>query len=205
MALTVWNDKTVTGQYAGLVAASWKGKTYIRSAPSSVNNNSPAQQAHKQLYKFAYYHISPFYNLFLKNIYQVQKMTPANYIIKNLPPIYWTSTIPSQASQRFIYPYMNLNCTTTWNIRRNNPNYKIIGDRLSLSGQDIERATKIVFLIVPYTNEDFNTGHEETQILELPLTETHFEISFNANTMLNPKAFFYCVANNTECSFWKRW
>ena len=54
MALTVWENVTVTGQYAGLVASSWKGQTYLRSAPAKVNNNSPKQILHKQLYKIIF-------------------------------------------------------------------------------------------------------------------------------------------------------
>lgn len=205
MALTVWENVTVTGQYAGLVASSWKGQTYLRSAPAKVNNNSPKQQQHKLLYKFAYYHISPFYNIFIKNMYQATKMTPANYIIKNLPKNYWQAKTPVEASTRFIYPYMGLNCTVNWNFARDNEHHKIIGNLITFTGQDKDKATKFIFFVVPYSLEDYTKGHEETQSIILPITETHIEITFNAETFMSPKPIFYCVANNTQCSAWHRW
>jgi len=96
MALTVWNDKTVSGQYAGLVAANWKGQTYIRSAPSKVNNNSPAQQAHKQAYKLIYTLFNPLYDIFIKPNFHAQKMTPMNTLIKAQAPKYWKSPQTTQ-------------------------------------------------------------------------------------------------------------
>lgn len=111
MALTVWNDKTVSGQYAGLVAASWKGKTYIRSAPSKVNNNSPKQQAHKQRYAYLYKLISANYKECIKPFFQSTKMTPANVIVKAQNPSFWNIPIDN------IFEKNNLFCSIVFPIQ----------------------------------------------------------------------------------------
>lgn len=97
MALTVWEHVTVTGQYAGLVASSWKGQTYLRSAPAKVNNNSPKQQAHKQLYKILYDIFQPAYKDGIKPFFNPSKMTPMNAIIKAQNPSYWKANSESWA------------------------------------------------------------------------------------------------------------
>ena len=118
MALTVWNDKTVSGQYAGLVAANWKGQTYIRSAPSKVNNNSPKQKNHKSLYKSLYEFISPCYKDGIKPFFQSKKMTPANIIVKAQNPKYWKQTNDTiqekiNARQTVTFPISELQINVT--------------------------------------------------------------------------------------------
>lgn len=113
MALTVWENVTVTGQYAGLVASSWKGQTYLRSAPAKVNNNSPKQQEHKQRYAYLYKLISANYKESIKPFFQSTKMTPANVIVKAQNKSFWTLPINTINEKKnffssIVFPIQNI-------------------------------------------------------------------------------------------------
>lgn len=147
MALTVWNDKTVTGQYAGLVAASWKGKTYIRSAPSSVNNNSPAQQAHKQRYAYLYKLINANYKESIKPFFQSSKMTPANMIVKSQNQSFWKLPINTaiQKANLFasiVFPIQNIAINPTISYSSTSGNYATLNiESFSLNQTSGEQIT----------------------------------------------------------------
>ena len=148
MALTVWNDKTVSGQYAGLVAANWKGQTYIRSAPSKVNNNSPKQQEHKRRYKKAYSVITQLYNIFIRQHYHFDKMTPANAVIKSIDKSYWDynnqgNSEPWFSSFNFPSGKLNAYITGIARLQGDAPNYIWQLRRIQIIGSDATKCNKI--------------------------------------------------------------
>lgn len=109
MALTVWENVTVTGQYAGLVAASWKGQTYLRSAPAKVNNNSPKQKLHKLHYKQLYQVINVIREKWANKYFKSNKMTPSNMIVKAQPLSFWHyGRIYGNNNDNFNSPKFNL-------------------------------------------------------------------------------------------------
>lgn len=193
MALTVWDNVTVTGQYAGLVAASWKGQTYLRSAPAKVNNNSQKQQNHKALYKFAYDIINPAYEKGIKPFLNPSKMTATNAIIKAQTSQYWNYPILStkayeQVFTLFRFPLSNLNINV-------NVHYQLTGGE---SGY--------------YEFTDFEiTGTDANKIIQwniIGFQRITKEMIFTYGTMDNPPIaiypksprsyadLYFCTANN---------
>lgn len=171
MALTVWENVTVTGQYAGLVASSWKGQTYLRSAPAKVNNNSPKQQNHKSLYKSLYDFISPCYQEGIKPFLNPPKMTATNLIIKSQDPRYWKQTL--NTNNKKTYVYNNIKFPQTELIITPNVTYEYITtdksylkiNSIEITGND---ADKILKYHVFFCNKIGNISYyEQTNINDI--------------------------------------
>lgn len=193
MALTVWENVTVSGQYAGLVASSWKGQTYLRSAPAKVNNNSPKQQNHKALYKFAYDLISPAYEKGIKPFFNPPKMTATNAIVKAQTSTYWKYPILSTNAYNVLFNLFRFPLSDI-NINVNAP-FHLIG---GTSGY--------------YEFTDFEiTGIDADKIIQWNMigrNQKTKEVIFTYGTInnppiiINPKTYYvqayiyFCTANN---------
>lgn len=193
MALTVWENVTVTGQYAGLVASSWKGQTYLRSAPAKVNNNSPKQQNHKALYKFAYDLINPAYEKGIKPFLKPEKMTATNAIIKAQTSNYWkfpilSTNLYNQLFLLFRFPFsdININVNTPFHLIGGTSGYYEFTD-FEITGIDANK-------IIQWNTIGFNQITKETIFT--------YGTMDNPPIVIYPKTYYcmaylyFCTANN---------
>ncbi len=126
-------------------------------------------------------------------------MTPANYVIKNLSPMYWKANTYQEACRAFRYPYTGLNAECTWTFTRTADSKAMIGTRTYFAGQDIEQATKFIFIAISSFEDTISVYTER----DIDTTEFIWELP--EKTIAHYTYIYYAVANEDKCSMWKYW
>lgn len=154
MAVVDWQAGTFSGKVGGIVGANWKGINLVRSVPQRKKPDTEKQALHKIKYKAAYKLITPVYDTWIKKHYNPSNMTPANYIIKNINPVYWSKTPIDYYAMK--YPNTNsgivITADRTYKTGENNRGI----ENFTLTGATESEVTRTLFIVV-YPNDDYYT------------------------------------------------